>query len=170
MDMSTYIDILIGNAKLFLQELKNEGARNVAVVGVSKIGCVPLVVTSDAIFGDRMCNETLSAVAAKFNQRLLKVLEPMKSPNFRVVYADLYKPLENIINNPSKFGFGNVDSGCCGTGFLEVTFLCNPTTHVCNNPSKYAFFDSVHPSEASYKQIFKELRPTIDEAIKKFSR
>lgn len=65
-------------------------------------------------------------------------------------------------------GFEKVTVGCCGTGLFEMTFLCNPITYVCPNPSKYMFFDAVHPTEATYKHIFKALRPTIDTAIKAF--
>ncbi|KAH6775229.1 hypothetical protein C2S52_012790 [Perilla frutescens var. hirtella] len=171
-NITTYLNMLMETAKEFLQELRKEGARNVALVGLTPIGCVPAVLTlnpGEGGIGKRNCNDSLSSAAREFNKEILKVVKPMKSHNFRILYADIYKPLENMIKNPSEFGFEKVDVGCCGTGLLEMTFLCNPLTKICRNPSKYVFFDSAHPTEATYKQIFKSLRPTIDEAINVFS-
>ena len=35
--------------------------------------------------------------------------------------------------------------------------VCNELTPVCDDDSKYVFWDSVHPSEATYKYIAKYL-------------
>ncbi|XP_057797552.1 GDSL esterase/lipase At5g45960-like [Salvia miltiorrhiza] len=170
-DVDTYLDKLVENAKEILQGLRKVGAKNIAVVGLSKVGCTPAVVTinpGDGI-GERSCNETMSSIALQFNQKLQKALDQMKAQDFKILYIDTYKALEEMVDNPSKFGFINANRGCCGTGLLELTYLCNPFSIICNEPSKYVFFDAVHPSEAAYKNIFKSLRPTIDEAIKLFS-
>lgn len=49
-------------------------------------------------------------------------------------------------------GFEVATKGCCGTGKLEVTYLCNsfddPLT--CKNDTKYVFWDSYHPTEKAY--------------------
>ena len=63
-------------------------------------------------------------------------------------------------------GFKEVKRGCCGTGLLEVTFLCNPNSKICPDASKYAFWDSIHPTQEMYKICFKALQPTIDRMIK----
>ncbi|KAK1368750.1 GDSL esterase/lipase [Heracleum sosnowskyi] len=59
-------------------------------------------------------------------------------------------------------GFNVVDTGCCGTGLLELSCLCNPRSSLCPNVSEYMFFDSVHPTERIYYLLFKALSPTID--------
>lgn len=90
-----------------MQDLKKEGAQNVAIVGVSKIGCIPAVVTmipGDGPIEERHCNESLSLVAQHFNQKLRRVINSMKSRHFRVFYADIYKPLDEMVKSPSKYG------------------------------------------------------------------
>lgn len=59
-------------------------------------------------------------------------------------------------------GFEEVSSGCCGTGLLETSFLCNPGSYVCSDASKYVFWDSIHPSEKSYKLLFESAKSDID--------
>ena len=49
-------------------------------------------------------------------------------------------------------GFQEATRGCCGTGNIEVSILCNhfsPAT--CTNASEYVFWDSYHPSEQAYE-------------------
>lgn len=62
-------------------------------------------------------------------------------------------------------GFEEVSSGCCGTGFLEASFLCNPKSYVCPDASKYIFWDSIHPTEKAYYLVFQALLPMIDHII-----
>lgn len=51
-------------------------------------------------------------------------------------------------------GFQVVNKGCCGTGNIEVTLLCNRyTPGTCDDPSKYIFWDSYHPTEKAYKTL-----------------
>ncbi|RRT47086.1 hypothetical protein B296_00053975, partial [Ensete ventricosum] len=51
-------------------------------------------------------------------------------------------------------GFKVSTKGCCGTGTIEVTLLCNSkTTTVCSDVTDYVFWDSYHPTEKAYKVI-----------------
>lgn len=55
-------------------------------------------------------------------------------------------------------GFEVSNKGCCGSGKLEVSILCNrfePET--CTDDSRYLFWDSYHPTEGAYKIIVDEL-------------
>ncbi|KAL1567407.1 GDSL esterase/lipase-like protein [Salvia divinorum] len=170
--INLYLDKMVQNATQIIKDLRKAGARNIAAVGLSKVGCAPAVVSinpGDGGIFERNCNESMSADAMKFNKKFQKAIDQFQSPNFRVFYVDTYTPMAEMVKNPSNFGFENINMGCCGTGFLEMTFLCNPTSVICPDRSKYIFFDSVHPSEAAYKIIFKALRPTIDEIIQFFN-
>ncbi|KAJ9542076.1 hypothetical protein OSB04_028582 [Centaurea solstitialis] len=44
-----------------------------------------------------------------------------------------------------------IDKGCCGTGNIEVIFLCNKLSSTCYDDSKYLFWDSVHLSQEGNK-------------------
>lgn len=62
-------------------------------------------------------------------------------------------------------GFSVVDKGCCGTGNIEVTLLCNKLAGSCPDPSKYIFWDSYHPTEQAYKAL---IGPLINKYLNKF--
>lgn len=64
-------------------------------------------------------------------------------------------------------GFEEVNCGCCGSGIVEASFLCNPKSPVCADATKYVFWDSIHPSERSYQLLFQSLRPAIDYLVTK---
>lgn len=66
----------------------------------------------------------------------------------------------------SKPGFVVSDRGCCGTGNIEVTFLCNKLSpDTCTNVSEFVFWDSYHPSEKAYRTL---LTPLINKYINRF--
>ncbi|XP_064967009.1 GDSL esterase/lipase At2g31550-like [Musa acuminata AAA Group] len=83
----------------------------------------------------------------------------------KFVYVDIYTPLINMIHNPKRYGFESTTLGCCGTGTVEMGPLCNAMTPVCSAPSSFMFWDSVHPSEATYKALAKEM---IKDVLPKF--
>ncbi|XP_011086020.1 GDSL esterase/lipase At5g45960-like [Sesamum indicum] len=168
-NITSYQQFLLEHVKQFIQGLREEGAKVIGLVGLPPIGCLPIVitVTSGEAEGERRCNHSLSSIALDYNQKLQKMLEAMQNSSSTIIYyADIYKPLNDIIQRPSRYGFDNVNSGCCGSGLIETTFMCNPASLVCANPSKYLFFDSVHPTQAAYSFLYQALRPTVDRVIK----
>ncbi|KAL8244661.1 hypothetical protein R6Q59_010919 [Mikania micrantha] len=54
-------------------------------------------------------------------------------------------------------GFDVTDVGCCGTGELEASYLCNKRTVTCTNQSNYFFWDSLHPTERGYEIIMNSI-------------
>ena len=50
-------------------------------------------------------------------------------------------------------GYEVGDRGCCGTGKIEVTFLCNRLQPTCPNVLDYVFWDSFHPTESVYRKL-----------------
>lgn len=52
-------------------------------------------------------------------------------------------------------GFEVSTKGCCGTGDMEVSYLCNRLDHpdTCADDTKYVFWDSFHPTEAAYRAL-----------------
>ncbi|KAK6154756.1 hypothetical protein DH2020_009004 [Rehmannia glutinosa] len=124
-NITTYEQFLLQNFKNFLQGLREEGAGLIAVVGLPPIGCIPLVITftSGDAWGRRPCTDALSSVALDYNQKLQNMLTDMQNSSSPIIYADIYKPLNDMIQKPSQFGFENVNAGCCGSGFVETTCL-----------------------------------------------
>uniref|UniRef100_A0A7N0UR04 GDSL esterase/lipase n=1 Tax=Kalanchoe fedtschenkoi TaxID=63787 RepID=A0A7N0UR04_KALFE len=167
--ISEYQQYLLGQLQQLIQELLAEGATKIGVVGLPPIGCLPVVITvfSEDGFAKRECVEWLSSVARSYNDMVKKELssERYQSQGIKIVYADIYTPLNQIVRNPEKFGFEEVLRGCCGTGVAETSYLCNPDSDLCPDVSKYAFFDSVHPTEKTYSILFESVRPVIDYVV-----
>ncbi|KAH9617269.1 hypothetical protein KSS87_006895 [Heliosperma pusillum] len=55
-------------------------------------------------------------------------------------------------------GFQVSNRGCCGTGNIEVSFLCTEYDKgTCEDASKYVFWDSFHPTEAAYRYVVRAI-------------
>ncbi|XP_017234179.1 GDSL esterase/lipase At5g45960 [Daucus carota subsp. sativus] len=164
--ISAYHHFLLQIIHQFLQDLVNLGARKIVMAGVPPIECLPVVITLNSLHSDafhrRSCIDSLSSVAPDHNQFLEQVLKNMQGSDLQLLYVDIHKPLRNILQNTKKFGFDDANSGCCGTGLLETSFMCNPRSSVCPDASSYVFFDSVHPTEKAYYIIFQHIIPVID--------
>ncbi|XP_019255145.1 PREDICTED: GDSL esterase/lipase At5g45960-like [Nicotiana attenuata] len=166
--VSAYQQFLLQLLQQFVQGLMNEGARTIAVAGVPPFGCLPLIITinSGSALQPRQCVESYSAVAREYNSLLQHLLKTMQIHNTKLFYLDTYNPLNDMIQDPTKYGLTEVAKGCCGSGLVELSILCNPKSIVCNNPSQHMFWDSVHPTQFTYYTLFQALRPILDFAIK----
>ncbi|XP_037453994.1 GDSL esterase/lipase At3g43570-like [Triticum dicoccoides] len=75
-----------------------------------------------------------------------------KHPGARVVLMDIYGYLLDMMMRPEGYGFKESTLGCCGTGMMEVSVLCNGVTSaVCGDVTDYLFWDSYHPTEKAYR-------------------
>ncbi|ONK72569.1 uncharacterized protein A4U43_C04F20780 [Asparagus officinalis] len=154
-DVPSYANLLVGFASEFVQKLIKMGAKKIGVVGIPPIGCVPSQRTlGGGIF--RACATPQNQLATLFNSRVSTEIQRIKTkfPGTRLVLADIYGILYDIIQRPKNYGLEISAKGCCGTGKLEVSVLCNSlTSSVCSNVSKYVFWDSYHPTEKTYKVL-----------------
>ncbi|KAL9236814.1 hypothetical protein vseg_011440 [Gypsophila vaccaria] len=170
-----YQQFLVQNIRYFIKLLWDEGGRKIAVAGLPPMGCLPVVITMKAnnSISDRSCIEPLSAVARDYNKLLQNELISLQlylaNNVTKIVYIDIYTVLNDIIQGNQKnstYSFEDVSSGCCGTGYLEAAYLCNPSSYVCSDASKYVFWDSIHPTQMTYYFLFMDVRPVVDFIIK----
>ncbi|XP_020975169.1 GDSL esterase/lipase At5g45960-like isoform X4 [Arachis ipaensis] len=154
-----------------LSELLREGARKLGVVGLPPMGCLPIMITfnSNNALLERGCVDMFSSVARNHNLILQNQLNFMQlnssmSTGAKIYYVDIYEPLSNMIHglDDNNGGFDEVDSGCCGSGYIEAAFLCNRASHLCSDASKYVFWDSIHPTEKAYYNMYLASRHVID--------
>lgn len=148
-----FSDILIRSYTDFIQNLYDLGARKIGVTTLPPVGCLPAAIT---IFGSdsNKCVARLNHDAVSFNKKLnatsLRLQKKLSGLN--LVVFDIYKTLFDLVTKPTDNGFFEARRGCCGTGLLETSILCNPkSVGTCANASEYVFWDSVHPSEAANK-------------------
>ncbi|KAI4374142.1 hypothetical protein MLD38_012171 [Melastoma candidum] len=168
---SAYQQFLMQQIKQFIKGLWNQGARRIAMVGLPPMGCLPIMITlnSDHAATQRDCMDQFSSVAREYNSLLEAELRSIQvdlaAHGAKIYYADIYGPLFDMIRRSDVYGFDETSNGCCGTGLLEASFLCNPKTFVCDDVSKYVFWDSIHPTERTYYLLFKALLPVVDRVI-----
>nr|AAM64323.1 anter-specific proline-rich protein APG precursor, putative [Arabidopsis thaliana] len=152
-DIDTYTSFMASSAASFAMQLYESGAKKIGFIGVSPIGCIPIQRTTRGGL-KRKCADELNFAAQLFNSRLSTSLNELAKTmkNTTLVYIDIYSSFNDMIQNPKKYGFDEIDRGCCGTGLLELGPLCNKyTSLLCKNVSSFMFWDSYHPTERAYK-------------------
>ncbi|XVF35931.1 hypothetical protein REPUB_Repub19eG0014300 [Reevesia pubescens] len=166
-DIDAYTTLLVDWASTFIKNLHGLGARKFAYLSTLPWGCVPVVRT---IAGgvQRNCVDVENQAALMFNSKLEAEISNLNSnlSGAKIVFIDVYNPLLDLIQNPNKYGFDDSNHGCCGTGTIEVSYLCNlfnPTT--CSNTSSHVFWDAVHPSERAYRIIISEVSDKISRLL-----
>lgn len=114
--------------------LQAAGARYLVVYNVPDIGLSPLA-------GAQNARGTFTALSGLFNSTLNAGLA---SAGLQVIQVNTFKLLQEVIANPSAFGFTNVTSPACTTASV---LACTPATLVAPNAAlTYAFADGVHPT------------------------
>ncbi|KAK3231872.1 hypothetical protein Dsin_003753 [Dipteronia sinensis] len=168
----TYTDFLVRSASTFLQELYGLGARKIAVFGAPPLGCLPSSKTfAGEIISREKCVELYNQAARLFSDKLSAEVDRLNSnlADAKLVFFDIYNPLLDLIQDPNKYGFEIVDRGCCGTGIIETSVLCNPLSfNTCTNASSYMFWDSYHPTEQTYKIMVSNIMKK-EKLVKRFS-
>ncbi|KAL2933017.1 GDSL esterase/lipase 5 [Bienertia sinuspersici] len=98
------------------------------------------------------------------NRALVQVLRELEVqlPGFKYSLYDFYTSLQQRIDYPSKYGFEEGKTACCGTGKFRGLYSCGGTRDVkeyelCKNVNEYVFWDSAHPTEKAYWQIADEM-------------
>ncbi|TXG67476.1 hypothetical protein EZV62_008751 [Acer yangbiense] len=144
-----YQIFLAGIAENFITELYQLGARKICISGLPPMGCLPLERTTN-MFNGSDCVEEYNDVAKDFNGQLQGMVMKLNKelPGIQLVLSNPYDILLDTIQDPNKFGFEDAETACCGTGLLEMGYMCNTINpFTCSDASKYVFWDSFHPTE-----------------------
>ncbi|KAH7833159.1 hypothetical protein Vadar_003591 [Vaccinium darrowii] len=133
-----YHDFILKRVEAFVKELYNQGCRSMLIAGLPPF-----------------------PESQSYNDKLVAMLTQLQAslPGSKLIYADFFTPLVNMVANPLEYGFMVTNVGCCG--------LCTQFTPVCPNPSQYMLWDGIHPTEAAYKVITQSL---LDNSLPKFSQ
>ncbi|XP_051133599.1 GDSL esterase/lipase At5g45960-like [Andrographis paniculata] len=165
--ISGYVNFLVQHAQQFIEELMEAGARTIVFSGLSALGCAPSAITIRSS-PERRCVESVLSIARDFNRLALERLVGLRSGignGSKVYYFDTYTPMLDWVHHPIKYGFVEVNKGCCGTGYTEYGNACNIAVGVCADANKYVFFDAVHPTQAAYYYLFRSSIPLISQII-----
>ncbi|XP_028783878.1 GDSL esterase/lipase At1g29670-like [Neltuma alba] len=144
-----YADVLIQQYAQQVRGLYNNGARKMALFGVGQIGCSPNELAQNSPDG-RTCVERINAANRLFNDRLKSLVDQLNNEltDAKLIYINTYGVFQEIISNPSAFGFRVTNAGCCGVGRNNGQITCLPGQRPCPNRREYLFWDAFHPTEA----------------------
>ncbi|CAN6286095.1 unnamed protein product [Urochloa humidicola] len=159
-DIPSYVELLVGGAEAFLRNVSARGASKIGFVGMPPVGCVP----SQRTLGGglrRECEPRRNQAARLYNARIQDMIAGLNAhPGFPtlVVFLDIYRILDQLMERGADYGFSETTRGCCGTGTIEVTGLCDARfVSVCDDVSAHVFFDSYHPTERAYRIIVNDI-------------
>ncbi|KAK6927151.1 GDSL lipase/esterase [Dillenia turbinata] len=162
--INEYQDFIQLRLRKFVEELYVLGCQKMAVVGVPPIGVLPIQKTMKFVDPmERSSLEEQNLAAQSYNQKLEEFLTQIQQslPGSTIIYIDAYDMILDMFNHPENYGFTEANRGCCGTGLFEVGPLCTPITPTCNDSSQYMFWDSVHPTESTYRHLTQNFKKQI---------
>uniref|UniRef100_A0A2N9EVM2 Reverse transcriptase zinc-binding domain-containing protein n=1 Tax=Fagus sylvatica TaxID=28930 RepID=A0A2N9EVM2_FAGSY len=146
-----YVNMVIGNLTTVIKEIYKKGGRKYAFLGLPPLGCIPIM----RALKQGACMEEIITLVKLHNKALSGVLSKLESQlkGFKYAIADFYTFLSERMDNPSKYGFTEGKSACCGNGPYRGIPSCGVKEYeLCENANDYVFFDS-HPNEKAYQQF-----------------
>lgn len=145
-----YADDLINRYSDQLNALYNYGARKFALVGVGAIGCSPNALAQGSLDGTT-CVERYNSANRIFNDRLKSMVQQLNNdhPDAKFTYINAYGVFQDIIANPSAYGFRVTNAACCGVGRNGGQLTCLPGQAPCPNRDEFVFWDAFHPTDAA---------------------
>lgn len=143
------------NIRKSVVELLQKGAKHIALINLPDLSRTPFGLISDD-------HDILKEEVLAHNRLLLENFDELKQlyPDVRWFYFDAYTEVNNIIDNPTAYGFNNVEFSCYEnqvdksprskrwTQFARVKK--SRSVDVCEGS---LFFDPVHPTNAAHELI-----------------
>ncbi|XP_037456870.1 GDSL esterase/lipase At5g45910-like [Triticum urartu] len=162
---STYAPQIVDTIGAGVEKLVAMGAVDVVVPGVLPIGCFPIYLTiygtsSAADYDALGCLKKFNDLSTYHNSLLQAKVTSLqaKYKSARIMYADFYAGVYDMVRSPSKYGFSSVFEACCGSGGGKYNYAnsarCGMSgASACASPASHLSWDGIHLTEAAYKQI-----------------
>lgn len=126
--------IPVGNISSILQQLTTAGARTLIVPNLPDLGKIPGATAPGQRAG-------LTQLSIAHNQGLRTSLQAFAQtqPNVNIIPLDIQALVNEVINEPARFGFTNVTQPC----------IISPGA----NCDQFLFWDDIHPTAAAHRII-----------------
>ncbi|EXB65605.1 GDSL esterase/lipase 6 [Morus notabilis] len=154
----TYVQAMLVEVGRFVDEIYKLGGRRIAVFSLGPVGCVP----ARALLGapTNRCFGKMNKMVKHYNKGLESLVKdiPVKYPGMVGVYGAVYDVVQRFRAIPTRYGFTDVSTACCGDGTLGGELQCGKEGYkICAKPNEFLFWDYFHPTEHTYKLISKAL-------------
>jgi len=131
----------VGDIFALINRAYAAGARNILLVNSSNLGLHPAVAAAGPV-----AVATATAMSNGYNGALTAQVVPQVRAGYaglNLYYVDFGKLSNDVVANPSAFGFTNTTAPC-------YPFFSAPAAPVCANPSQYVFWDELHPGASMH--------------------
>lgn len=145
------------NAGSYIKSLNEKGANNILVFSLPDVGLTPLALTNNKSTPAKYTEQS-----QYYNDTLMSNL---KSINGNIIVLDTFSLLQEVIANPSAYGYTNVKDKACDPvkTFAGQSVFCTPDTYAEENANNtYVFADNVHPTGITHKSIAKYAQSVIE--------
>ncbi|KAK5776569.1 GDSL esterase/lipase 6 [Gossypium arboreum] len=159
LDPDAYVEAMIKEVTNLTDQIYKVGARRIVVFSLGPVGCVPARDLLPAAPINR-CYGKMNAMVKKYNKALESLVNDISTrhPGAIGVYGAVYDTVHHIRAAPTRYGFSNVNSACCGDGPLGGQVQCGKEGYkICQNPQGFLFWDYFHPTQPTYELISKAL-------------
>ena len=146
------------NLSKAVRSLYEVGAKNFLVVNLPDIGETPFANFLDGLAPG--ASNQLNALTGEHNLLLEQKLNNLNASlaGIDLTILDANSLFRDIITEPSRFGFTNIDSSC----LLNFQPLFN-FDGVCNNPDEFVFWDRIHPTGAVHQLVAQNALETLEQ-------
>lgn len=135
-----------------LSSLQQAGANYVVVYNLPNMGLTPSALEQGTTVAGY-----LTQLSQLYNYNLSNGLDSLSSSGLNIVPVNVYGLLNEVVANPSAYGFSNVTNEACGLGSSSVA--CGPAgsgatyTYAAGTDESYLFADGVHPTTATHRLL-----------------
>ncbi|TVU12495.1 hypothetical protein EJB05_46146, partial [Eragrostis curvula] len=162
-----YTPMMVDNIASGVEQLIELGAVDIVVPGPLPVGCFAVYLTmipstNPADYDEYGCLKPLNSLSLYQNSLLrsrLAGLQARYGASAKIMYADYYTHVDQMVRNPARFGFGSpAMTTCCGAGGgkynYEFEARCGMKgATACVDPSRHESWDGVHLTEAVNRMI-----------------
>ena len=144
--VSMVVEVNIAGA---IQDMIDVGVDNIAVFNLPDLEKTPLGRSLD-----NDSREALEDLTEAHNDLLLDTLDELEDDNddVNLIHIDIDSLFDNVIADPTAYGFTNVTDNLSGINILDPMPL-PPAIDDSRDPNKYLFWDSIHPTTAGHELI-----------------
>ncbi|XP_059452029.1 GDSL esterase/lipase At5g37690 isoform X1 [Corylus avellana] len=154
-----FMELLISTLEHQLTRLYQLGARKMLFHGLGPLGCIP---SQRVKSKTGQCLKRVNQLVLEFNSKVKNLVASLNGrlPNAKLIFADTYSGVLDLIENPSAYGFKISNTSCCNVD-TNIGGLCLPNTKLCSNRTEYVFWDAFHPSDAANAVLAEKLFSTV---------